>query len=128
VALVAIPLYLALGPRYGAAGLAAAGVIGMSASAVLTLPFLRRTHGGPRLGELAATFARALLLALLAAIAAHWAAGWVAMRAPGALVQLCVGLAAFAAVALPGVFVLGDAAMREALRRGLVRLRRAGRG
>jgi putative peptidoglycan lipid II flippase len=128
VALAAIPLYLALGPRYGAAGLAAAGVLGMSASAVLTLPLLRRFHGGPRLGELGATFARALLLALLAAVAAHWAAGWVAMRAPGALVQLCVGLAAFAAVALPGVFVLGDAAMREVLRRGFVRLRRAGRG
>jgi putative peptidoglycan lipid II flippase len=128
VALAAIPLYLVLGPRYGAPGLAAAGVIGMSANAVVTLPLLRRVHGGPRLGELRATFARALLLAVLAAVAAHWAAGWAAMRASGALVQLSLGLAAFAAVALPGVFVLGDAAMREAVRRGLVRLRRGGRG
>jgi putative peptidoglycan lipid II flippase len=124
VALAAIPLYLVLGPRYGAPGLAAAGVIGMSANAVVTLPLLRRVHGGPRLGELRATFARALLLAVLAAVAAHWAA----MQAFGALAQLSLGLAAFAAVALPGVFVLGDAAMREAVRRGLVRLRRGGRG
>jgi putative peptidoglycan lipid II flippase len=128
VAFAAIPLYLVLGPRYGAAGLAAAGVIGMSVNAVLTLPLLRRVHGGPRLGELRATFARALLLSVLAAVAAQGAAGWAAMRAPGALVQLSLGLAAFAAVALPGVFVLGDAAMREAVRRLLGRLRRGGRG
>jgi len=62
VAIAAIPLYLALGPRYGAPGLAAAGVMGMSVNAVLTLWLLRRVHGGPRLRELGATFARALLL------------------------------------------------------------------
>jgi putative peptidoglycan lipid II flippase len=132
VAFAAIPLYLLLGPRYGAAGLAAAGVIGMSANAVFTLLFLRRVHGGPRIGELAGTFARASLLALLAALAAHWAASWAVngtvLRTSAALAQLGLGLAAFAAVALPGVFVLGDAAMREALRRMLGRLRRAERG
>jgi len=49
-------------------------------------------------------------------------------NAPGALPQLCVGLAAFAAVALPGVFVLGDAPLRETVRRVLARLLRGGRG
>jgi len=136
VALAAVPLYLALGPHYGAAGLATAGVIGMSANAVLTLWLLWRVHGGPALGELRSTAARALLLALLAGIAAHWAAGWAAewaagqagIRLPVALVQLCTGLSAFAAVVIPGVFVLGDAPLREAVRRVLGRLRRAGRG
>jgi putative peptidoglycan lipid II flippase len=128
VALAAIPLYLILGRRYGAPGVAAAGVIGMSVSAVLTLWLLRRVHGGPRVRELGSTFARALLLAVVAGGVAHWAADWAALQARGALVQLCLGLAAFAAVALPGVFVLGDAAMREALRRLLERLRRKGRG
>ena len=74
MALGAVPLYLELGPRYGAEGLAAAGVIGMSVNAVLTLWLLRRVHGGPPLGELRATLARALLLTLLAAVAAHQAA------------------------------------------------------
>jgi len=101
---------------------------GVILKGVFALQLLRRVHGGPRVRELGSTFARALLLALLAGVAAHEAAAWTLTRVPGVLPQLGVGLAAFAAVALPGVFVLGDAALRETVRRLLARLRRKGRG
>jgi putative peptidoglycan lipid II flippase len=63
LAVGALPLYLVLGRRFGAPGLAAAGAIGMGLNCLATLALLRRQHGGPALGPLAGTGLRALLAA-----------------------------------------------------------------
>ncbi len=126
VALLAIPLYLALGPRFGAEGLAAAGVIAMSGNALLTLVYARRLHGAPRLVPLANTALRALLIAAIAALAAALAIEtWV--MAAASLLQLAVGGLAFAVVALLGARLLGDPPIREAVARVASLRRRSGR-
>jgi putative peptidoglycan lipid II flippase len=124
VALAAIPLYQTFGARFGAEGLAAAGAVAMSANAGLLLAMLRVVHGGPRLAPLAATFLRALLLGAVAALAAAWAAG----LGERPLVRLATGGSVFAIVVIPGIWLLGDDAMREIVRRVLRRLRRPRRG
>jgi putative peptidoglycan lipid II flippase len=121
LALAAVPLYLALGPRFGGAGLAAAGVLAMTTAAVATLALLRLWHGGPPLGPLAGTLARALAVAAPAALAA----GWVAARPGHPAGALLAGGAGFLLVAIPGIWIAGDEATREVLRRLGRRLRRA---
>jgi len=116
VALLAIPLYLALGPRFGAEGLAAAGVIAMTGNALLTLLYARRLHGAPDLGALAATAGRALVIAAAAAFAAALAVETGA-KGVAPLLQLVVGGAAFAITALLGARLIGDPPIREAIAR-----------
>ena len=99
VALAAVPLYLGLGARYGAWGIAAAGVIGMSVNAVLTLLIARRLHGAPALRALCSTGARAVAIAAFAALATHEALARLALAA-GPIADLAVGAAIFAAVTL----------------------------
>ncbi len=120
VALAAIPLYLALGRRHGAAGLAAAGALGMTAAALVTLGIARRLHGGPSLAGLAQTGLRALAIALPAGLAA---AGLAELARPwGSAAQLAAGGAVLAALALAGLLAIGDAPMREFAQRVLRRL------
>jgi peptidoglycan biosynthesis protein MviN/MurJ (putative lipid II flippase) len=120
VAAAAIPLYAAMGRAFAAEGLAASGAITMTANAVLLLLLLRRRYGGPPLTPLLGTLARGLLLAALAGAAAGWAEGFGELP----LARLLLGGAAFAIVAIPGVYVLGDEAMHEAATRLTSRLRR----
>ncbi len=116
IALASIPLYLAMGPLWGAAGLAWAGVIAMVVNTLITLLLARWLHGAPDLGRLTASGARATLIAVLAA-----AAG--AATRPGrpgtygALIDLGLGFTAYGVVALGLVFVLGDAPLRASMRR-----------
>jgi len=116
VALLSIPLYLMLGRRAGAQGLAVAGAIAMSANAVATLLLARRLHGGPALGPLANTFARASGIAALAG-----AAGASVLRArpgvAGAVLDLAFGGAVFLAVAAGGIASCGDESLRGAASR-----------
>jgi putative peptidoglycan lipid II flippase len=122
-ALPAALLYAELGGRLGAAGLAAAGVLGMSLNALATLFYARHLHGAPDLGALGSTTARATLAALLAAAAASL----VPARSPGAaaaLVQLALGGLVFGAVGFGAAYALGDAALRGVILRLLRRLRR----
>jgi putative peptidoglycan lipid II flippase len=121
VALAAIPLYLALGRRHGAPGLAAAGVIGMTAGAALTLGVARRLHGGPSLAGLAQTGLRALAIALAASLVGAGLGEW--LRPWGSLAQLAGGGAGLGGVALLGVFAIGDAPMQQVLGGVLRRLR-----
>jgi len=123
VALLAIPLYLALGRGFGAEGIAAAGALAMSGSALVLLVALRLLHGGPALAPLAGTLARAGVVALAAGGAGGLATGLV--EAP--LTACLVGGSVFAAVAIPGTWLLGDKTTRELLR-GLVRRLRRSRG
>jgi putative peptidoglycan lipid II flippase len=114
VAAAAAALYLALGRWYGVVGLAYAGVAGMVANALATLVFLRAWYGGPPLGALARTVARAIAIAGIAGAAAWWVPPLAAGRV-GAALELAVGGALFGAIALLGIQLAGDAAQRSAL-------------
>ncbi|MDJ0852227.1 MAG: murein biosynthesis integral membrane protein MurJ [Myxococcota bacterium] len=121
VALLAAPLYWALARRFGAEGVAAAGAIAMTANVVALLWMLRRVYGGPRLGPLVETFARALVLGALAALPAALAVDFVGGPT---VVRFLAGAFVFAIIAVPGVWVVGDEAMREAILALLRRVRR----
>jgi putative peptidoglycan lipid II flippase len=114
IALAAAGLYWALGQRYGATGLAVAGAIGMNVNAAATLVLLRARHGGPSLGAIANTTARAALVAVIAGLAA-------AMLPPlgsgrvGAVLDLAVGGGLFAAVVFAAVQLVGDDSLRGAV-------------
>jgi putative peptidoglycan lipid II flippase len=126
VALLAIPLYLTLGSRFGAEGVAAAGVIAISSNAILTLGYARRLHGAPRLVPLANTSLRALLIAAIAALAAALAIEtW--LTGAASLFQLAVGGVAFAVTALLGARLIGDPPIREAVARLASLRHRSGR-
>jgi len=125
VALGAIPLYLALGPRLGAAGLAAAGVTAMTANALLTLLLARRLHGAPDLAALAGTACRALAIGVAAAGVGVFAVD-LGASTELSLLQLAMGAAAFALAALVGARWIGDAPIRDAVAR-LASLRRSAR-
>jgi putative peptidoglycan lipid II flippase len=121
VALGSIPLYLTLGDRFGAAGIAAAGVVGISANALATLVVARRLHGAPRLLPLLATLVRSVAIATAAGLVGReFLRGGPGLS--GALVDLAIGGAVFAAVAGLGVAFLGDAPMREGVARMVRRL------
>jgi len=125
LAVLALPLYLALRPRYGVEGLAAAGALGVAANALATLLLARRLHGAPRLVPLAASALRSALAAGVGVAAALAAA-----RAPlarAALVELAIGGAAFALAGGAAILVFGDVATRRALVRLGARLRRLAR-
>ena len=118
VALLAIPLYIELGDRFGAQGIAGAGALAMSVSAVFLLLFLRAVHGGPRLTPLFGALGRALAVALPSGLAAAWAGSLVPVPWAGCL----LGGAAFAIVAIPGLWAIGDDATREVVGGAIRRL------
>lgn len=125
-ALAAIPLYLALGKRFGVAGLAMAGALGMNANALAILALARRLHGAPRLGALGVGAGRALAVGAAAGAAALFGVGdaGAGLRALGVLM---LGGAVFAAAGAAGVALFGGADLRAVLRgvgRRLVRRRR----
>jgi putative peptidoglycan lipid II flippase len=124
VALLAAPLYWWLGRESGAVGLALAGVLGMSASALATLLLARRLHGAPRIGALFESGARALVVSGLAAAGAFALALPVAPGLPGVVLELGLRGAAFLAIALLGVWTIGDEDARSAIARLQSRLRR----
>jgi len=126
VALAAIPLYLELGPRFDARGLAAAGVIGMSVSLLLTLGVARWLHGAPRLWVLGESLVRSGAAAAAGAVAALAVAQHVTPPG-GAFGRLALEGLAFAAAAALGIAACGDAATRGALRRVGARLARLAR-
>ncbi|MGH0035435.1 MAG: murein biosynthesis integral membrane protein MurJ [Myxococcota bacterium] len=121
LALLAIPVYVAMGQRFGPEGLAAAGALAMSVSALVTLGWARRLHGAPALPAFFGSLARMAVVAGGAAGAARLAmAGLEGGGKPGAVADLFFGGLAFAAVAAAGIRWLGDEPVRE-LAGGLVR-------
>jgi putative peptidoglycan lipid II flippase len=126
VALLAIPLYVALGREAGVEGLAAAGALAIWVNALATLALARRMHAAPALAPLAGSFLRAAAVAAAAGLAARAVPAGEADLA-GALLHVALGGAAFGAVTVAGVLAVGDAPLRGALARFLpARLRRAG--
>jgi putative peptidoglycan lipid II flippase len=114
IAILAIPLYLLLGPPFGARGLAGAGALAITVNALATLVLARLLHGAPHLAALASSLLRAVLISLPAAVAAHYSQPLLG-GAIGALVDFAVGGITFALLAIAGVLVVGDEPMREAL-------------
>jgi len=123
LALAAIPLYVALGDRYGAEGLAAAGALAISANALASLVWLRLRHGGPPLVPLAASCLRSWVLAVPAGLAA---AAVVTGRPGylGSVTDLALGGLVFAGVGAVGIGWLGDEVSRSQLQ-GIARRLRA---
>lgn len=116
IALAFIPLYVVLGTD--AEGLAIAGAIGMTTSALATLGLARVRHGGPPLEPIASSAARSLLIAGVAAAVGAWAGEWF----ESALATLVSGGAVFALVCALGVWSIGDGPLREALLRAAKRV------
>ena len=121
VAALAIPLYVMLGRTSGAEGLAAAGALAIWVNALSTLVLGRVLHGGPSFAPLLGSVARGGAVAAVA--------GFAAVLLPargeglaGALAELALAGAVFAALAGAGIFVLGDAPLRAAAWRILRRL------
>jgi hypothetical protein len=112
-----------LGRWLGVVGIAAAGALAMAANALATLGYARRCYGGPALGPIAASGGRTLAIATPAALAAFACLGG-RPGTLGALLDLAIGGAVFAAVAGLGIAAFGDAALRDALRRIGARLAR----
>lgn len=111
-AVAAIPLYVALGRRYGAIGLAIAPGIAMTANALATIALARWYHGAPDLRALAGTFVRA---AAIAGAAAAMTLALFGASAPG-FAALAGRVLVFAAGVAAGTAVAGDDAVRRALR------------
>ncbi len=128
VSLGAIRVSLAFGPRFGGAGLAAAGALAMTFNALATLALARRLHGGPALGPLAVSAARGLAIAALAAVPVvallRGNETTAAESTAVALRDLAVGGATYGAISLLLVFLLGDTPLRDSVRRLARRLRR----
>jgi putative peptidoglycan lipid II flippase len=125
VVLAAIPLYRTFGARFGAGGLALAGVVAMTTNALLTLVLARVLHGTPRLSALAGTALRAIAISVLASSCATWTLLARAAQ-PSPAADLLIGGGVFGVVAVAGVLAIGDAPMRGAVLALLRRLRRAG--
>lgn len=117
IAIAAIPLYLTFANHFGAVGIAAAGVIGMSVNALGTLLLARWLHGGPALLPLLDTTMRAAFIAAAAGAVTDLALRFAPHAAPDVLVDLGIGGLVFASVVATGTLAIGDAAMRTALRR-----------
>jgi putative peptidoglycan lipid II flippase len=129
VALAAIPLYLWLGRTLGIGGLALAGGLAISANALATVIVARLVHGAPRLWPLLGTLVRSLVCAAPAAALGWLVADIAVVRSglvgfAGALYQLAVGGAVYAALALPLALLLGDVPTRDTLRALLRRVLR----
>jgi putative peptidoglycan lipid II flippase len=122
LALAVIPLYALLAQRSGTVGLAAAGVLAITANGLATLVWARLRHGAPSLLELASTSLRASAVAVAAGIVGAWVVGG-RDGSVGALVDLMLGGAVFSVVAGVGIALIGDAAMRDPIRSVAGRLR-----
>ncbi len=123
LAVAAFPLYAALGDRYGAEGLALAGVLAISANALATLVLARVLHGGPRLLTLALAGLRGLAITAVASLAAELTLLWRAAE-PRALLDLALAGLVYAAVGGCALLAFGDAPLKAFVRRRLARLLR----
>lgn len=120
IALLAVPLYMALAERFGAEGLVVAGGLAISLNALLTLAWARLRFGGPDLAPLASTGLRALGAGGIAGLVAAQVLGWFS---GGGLPGLLVAGATFGGVVVAAGWGLGDDVIRDALRGAATRLR-----
>lgn len=120
VALLSIPLYLALARADGVHGLALASGIGMTINTALMIGLARWLHGAPALDALASSSGRAALIAVPAALLVRWLLPATSASTASALIALLAGAGGFALCVALGTWSVGD----EALRGGLLRVAR----
>ena len=126
-ALAAIPVYLAWGREYGALGLAAAGVVAMSANAMATLAWARRRYGAPHGQSLVAAGFRALVVTGVGLAAIRL--GLPELSPPsGALAQILLSGMVYTAVVGGLAWVFGGPVLRGILGGRVGRLRGLGSG
>ncbi|MEZ0224828.1 MAG: murein biosynthesis integral membrane protein MurJ [Alphaproteobacteria bacterium] len=130
LSILAIPLYMKLSETDGVKGLAYAGAIGMTVSAVATILYARAVHGSPKFVPLLLSLGSSLMIAgpsifaawaILRLRVAHlplldWHLKWVA------LFDLCLGGGVFAAIALFGIWLVGEEGMQDYLHKIIKRV------
>lgn len=126
IALAAFPLYLWMGLERGVRGLAMASACAITASAMITVFWLRARSGAPEVSALGATLLRTGVITLAASAAAAFALRALAARLDMAFGALLCGGAVYAAVSAAGVRLVGDGPLRDAMDGLLARLRRGG--
>lgn len=112
MALAALPLYRYVA-HYGTSGLAWAGVLAITANALVTLLLARAAHRAPALCDLAFSLGRTACVAAMGGLAARWAMPGTP-GALGAFLDLSVGGAVFVALSTPGIYFAADRATRDA--------------
>jgi putative peptidoglycan lipid II flippase len=131
ISALAIPLYMHMSETGGVKGIATAGAIAMTVSALATLAYARRLHGGPKIFPLVLSAMSATLITLPAVPTAWWAMHLRARLLPlpasldqvwESFVNLAVGGLGFAAVVLPGIFLIGDEELSGFVAKTLKRL------
>jgi putative peptidoglycan lipid II flippase len=114
MAVLALPVYIGLGERLGAPGLALAGVLAISANALATLAWARIRFGGPALLPLLTTALRALVVGGIAG-----GAGWLVLELGGwrlnAYTALFLGGSISGLTAMAAIWAVGDSLMRSLL-------------
>ncbi|MBW1884784.1 MAG: hypothetical protein JRJ58_14735, partial [Deltaproteobacteria bacterium] len=124
IALLALPVYYAMGQQMGAQGLARAGVLAISLNALATLVWARLRFGGPELLQVTEGALRSGSVALVAAVAGDMTAAQVPLSA-GAWGELLIGGGVFVATALILGRAVGEAGVCGViLRRFTARRRR----
>ena len=116
IALLALPIYYALGQQMGAPGLAWAGALAISVNALATLVWARQRFGGPDLMQLAEAALRSGSVALVAAVAGDITAARVPLSA-GAWAELLIGGGVFVATALILGLLVGEAGVCQVILR-----------
>ncbi len=116
IALLALPIYYALGQQMGAPGLAWAGALAISVNALATLVWARQRFGGPDLMQLVEAALRSGSVALVAAVAGDITAARVPLSA-GAWAELLIGGGVFVATALILGLLVGEAGVCQVILR-----------
>jgi putative peptidoglycan lipid II flippase len=116
LSLLVIPLYMNLSDTHGVQGIAAAGVIAMTANAIATILYARAMHGAPKFVPLLLSFGSSVMIAIPAV-----ALAWLFLRLRvthlplmdlplkwKSLLDICIGGAGFCLIALPGIWLVGE--------------------
>lgn len=127
IALAVFPLYWMGARAQGVSGLAAASATAITLNAILTLVWLNVRAGSPDPLALIRTLVRGLLVVSIAGIAATFALGAAREAVPWPAGQLGIGGAIYAGLALVGIRLFGDDALRSGVDAAVSRLRRGDR-
>ena len=117
VALSVFPLYLWGGKVWGITGLAIASVIAITINASITLFWLRIHCGAPHLIPIASTLLRTLTIATAAGTATYFTLHALNSGDWMPLLSLALGGLIFCALAMIGIWLIGDAPVRQGLNR-----------
>jgi putative peptidoglycan lipid II flippase len=124
IALSVFPFYLWGGKNWGITGLAIASVTAITINAGITLFWLRIRCGAPHLMPIASTLLRTLTIAAAAGTATYLTLQALNSEAWMPLLSLALGGLIFGALAMIGIWLIGDVPVREGLSRLAAKLNR----